>query len=113
MSSPIDLADVVRDLRDQLTKAAAESVGSSIRFNVGPIQLEFQVEVRRVAEGRGGIRFWVLDAGAKQSQEGAATQTIKLQLVPTDEISDSTLKISDKEDLPEIEEAKDANRDTG
>jgi hypothetical protein len=38
--------------------------------------------VQRTTEGRGGIRFWVLELGGHASRAGEEVQTVKLSLEP-------------------------------
>ena len=52
----IELADAVAAVRDELVEAAARGVGQAVAFTVGPIEMEFAVELRADARGRRGSR---------------------------------------------------------
>ena len=78
----IELASVIRDLRDELQRAIAVSEGEQLRFELGPIELEATVAVGRSDGGSGKLRFWVVEAGADRKRDSATTQRIKLTLAP-------------------------------
>lgn len=78
----IELADAVESVRDGLLAAAARQTGSELRFEVGEIQMEFTVEVRRDARARGGVRAWVVDAGAEAGASQARTHRVSFTLRP-------------------------------
>jgi hypothetical protein len=58
----IELADAVAAMRDELLTAAARSAGQEIAFVVGPIEMEFAVELRADATARVGFTAWVVSA---------------------------------------------------
>jgi hypothetical protein len=78
----IELASVIRDLRDELERAIAAGEGEQLRFELGPIELEATVAVDRSDGASGKVRFWVAEAGADRKKDSAATQRIKLTLAP-------------------------------
>lgn len=78
----IELASVIRDLRDELERAAVAGEGAALRFELGTIELELELVVERSAEGGGRVRFWVLELGGSQSREATSTQRVKLLLTP-------------------------------
>jgi hypothetical protein len=47
-----------------LIESVVASQGERLRFEVGEITMEFQIEVERSAEAKGGIKFWVVELGA-------------------------------------------------
>jgi hypothetical protein len=69
----IGLAETVAALRAELAAAVTAAANEEIQFPVGPVQLEFHVGVTKSAEGKGGLRFWVLELGGGGSR---ATETI-------------------------------------
>ncbi|MEV4055171.1 trypco2 family protein [Amycolatopsis sp. NPDC049688] len=71
----IELADVVASVRDELVAAAARGAGSDVEFVVGPIELEFAVEMRRDAKVKAGF------PGAK------ATRTCRSRVRPPGRLS--------------------------
>jgi hypothetical protein len=79
----VDLADAVRAIRDGLTTAAEAGEGAPLRFELGEIQMEFTVEVRRDARAKGGVRAWVVDAGAEAGAARGSTHRVAFTLKPT------------------------------
>ena len=78
----LELADVVEELRAELTRAMAAGEGQPLRFEVEDVELELTVGVEREASGKGGVRFWVFELGAEARQQSASTQTVTLTLRP-------------------------------
>lgn len=60
---PIALADAITALRAELTRSIASSTDEELRFEVGQITVEFQMEVERSTSASAGVKFWVLQAG--------------------------------------------------
>jgi hypothetical protein len=58
-------ADAAASVRDELVAAAAQDLGSEVGFVVGPIELEFAVELRHDAKGKTGFKAWVLSGDAE------------------------------------------------
>ncbi|MFI9102125.1 trypco2 family protein [Streptomyces fildesensis] len=77
-----DLKAVVRELRAQLNQAMAEGQGDAIQFELGPVELEFEVDVRRGRDLDSGLRIGVLSLGAKGSRSRGSTNRMKLVLHP-------------------------------
>ncbi|MFJ4834341.1 trypco2 family protein [Streptomyces sp. NPDC088747] len=78
----IELADMIRELRKQLTTALADGDGEAVRFELGPVEVEASVAVTREAGGDARVRLWVVDAGANGKYAHAETQRITLTLTP-------------------------------
>ncbi|GHA08860.1 hypothetical protein GCM10010372_05300 [Streptomyces tauricus] len=78
----IELADMIRELREQLTSALADGDGRMLRFELGPVEVETSVAVTREGGGDAKVRLWVVDAGASGTYGHAETQRITLTLVP-------------------------------
>ncbi|MFC8512078.1 trypco2 family protein [Streptomyces sp. NPDC057257] len=60
----IELADAVQAVRDELITAAGRSSGQDVAFEVGDIELEFSVELRKEAKGGVKVKAWLVEAGA-------------------------------------------------
>ncbi|MHC3472160.1 trypco2 family protein [Streptomyces sp. 7R007] len=69
----IELADAVQAVRDELITAAGRSSGQDVVFEVGDIELEFGVELRREVKGGAKVRAWVVEAGVDGG--GGTTRT--------------------------------------
>lgn len=78
----IELAEMIRELREQLTAALADGDGKLVRFELGPVEVEASVAVTREAGGEAKVRLWVVDAGANGKYAHAETQRITLTLTP-------------------------------
>jgi hypothetical protein len=80
----IELAELIGDLRNELTRAvAAANPPGTLRFELGPVGLEVTVAVAKEAKADAKVRFWVIEAGAEGSLSRGATQKITLTLQPT------------------------------
>ena len=87
MDSGIGLAQAVAALREELADAMGQGAGAQVQFAVGPIDLEFQIEVGREAGASGKIRFWVVEAGAEGKVSSVTTQLVKVHLEPVDAVT--------------------------
>lgn len=92
----IGLADAIKELRRELTEAVAEAQDKPIRFELGPVEMEFLLEVGRAAEADAGVRFWVVSLGGKGSVSSGSTHRVKLSLTPQDH--GGRLMVSDTEE---------------
>jgi hypothetical protein len=82
----IPLAEAISALRTQLAEAQRQGRDQEIRFEVGDVEVEFQVVVEREAEAGGKIGFRLFGLGSEATAGGkladARTQMIKLTLTP-------------------------------
>ncbi|MGW0903810.1 trypco2 family protein [Streptomyces sp. NPDC002853] len=81
----IELAEMIAQLRGELAAAmaAAQDAGDdTLRFELGPVQLEAEFAVQRSAGADGRIRFWVVEAGASGQQAHSTTHRVTLSLEP-------------------------------
>lgn len=78
----IELADAVAVLRDELVEAAARGAGQQVRFTVGPVELEFDVELREDTSVKAGFKAWVVTAEGGAGSSAARTQRVKVTLTP-------------------------------
>jgi hypothetical protein len=89
MSEPtLPLCDAIRALRAEIQAAAAAGEGETLRFELGAIDLEFQVVAKRETTGNGKISFHIFGIGAEVGGgvKGAdeRTQKVKFVLNPVD-----------------------------
>jgi hypothetical protein len=56
--------------------------GRVLTFGVGKVVLEFAGEVKTVAGGSGGVKFWVLTAEAKAERTHGAVHKVTVELLP-------------------------------
>lgn len=109
-NSSVPIALAIQSLRQELSQALKEGQGQELRFELGPVELEFQVEVSwdvgGKAAGKGGINFSIISLGeasaeveAKRSQ--GKIHTIKLTLNPkTSDGSNVRVSASDATERP-------------
>lgn len=79
---PIPLAVAVRALRGELLDAVRAGEGEPLRFALGPIELELQVQTTCEGSLETGIKFWLVSVGAKGARSSEATHTVRLSLTP-------------------------------
>jgi hypothetical protein len=78
----IGLKEAIGAVRKELNDSIQASFGEDLRFKVGEITLEFQVEVERIAEANAGIKFWVVDLSCKGSVDSTVTHKVIVPLSP-------------------------------
>lgn len=79
---PIPLASAIRALRAELLEAVRAGQGEELRFALGPVELELQVQAASERGGEVGIKFWLVSIGAKGGRSSEATHTLRLSLTP-------------------------------
>ncbi|GAA3014903.1 trypco2 family protein [Streptomyces fulvorobeus] len=89
----IELADAVESIRDQLIDAATRATGLPVAFEVGEIQMEFTLELRKEAKGGAKVRAWVVEAGADASLSAARTHRVAFTLTPRDAVTGGAWEI--------------------
>lgn len=86
----IELADAVAVLRDELLEAASRTTAAraaaagtpGLEFAVGPIELEFTVELRRDASVKAGFKAWVVSGEAAAGVAQTRTHRVAVSLTP-------------------------------
>jgi predicted exporter len=84
----LPLADMLRALRQELQTAIQEGANEALRFHINKADLEMQIAVSRDREAKGGIKIWVLSAGAKATSATKVTHTLKISLNVTSATGD-------------------------
>ncbi|WP_371675949.1 trypco2 family protein [Streptomyces sp. NBC_01276] len=97
----IELASVIRDLREELGRAIADAEGEALRFELGPIELELTVALERSGQAGAHVRFWVVESGAEAAVSAASAQRVSLALRPALVGVDTTPFISGSADAHE------------
>ncbi|MER5386730.1 trypco2 family protein [Streptomyces sp. NPDC002688] len=93
MAEEIGIAEAVEYLRAELVAAAAGS-GTGPRFEVGPVELEFSVEMRKEGKGKAGLKAWVVSADMEASVSKASVQRVKLVLTPKDTVTNGAYHVN-------------------
>ncbi|MFB0626319.1 trypco2 family protein [Streptomyces sp. AB3(2024)] len=97
----IELASVIRDLREELGRAIVAAEGEALRFELGPIELELSVALERSGRAGAKVRFWVVESDAEAAVGAASAQRISLALQPALAGSHATPFISGSADAHE------------
>jgi hypothetical protein len=97
----IPLADAIRALRSELVEAVREGADEEVRFALGPVELELQVEVSKEASGQAGIAFWLVSIGGGGKRASTTAHTVKLNLTPVDASGEDLTVSSQLESRPE------------
>jgi len=78
----VELAELIEQLRAELTVAMRAGEGADLRFEIGPVELELSVAVDKEAKPGAKIKFWVVELGADVKTASHATQRMTLILDP-------------------------------
>jgi hypothetical protein len=81
-SVAVELAELIGQLRVELTEAMRAGEGADLRFEVGPVELELTVAVDKEAKPGAKVKFWVVEFGADVKAGSSTTQRIRLTLDP-------------------------------
>lgn len=87
----VGLHEAVRAVRAELTEAMTDGRREAMKFEVGPVELEFAVEIRAEGKADGQVRLFVVTAGAQGGGSSGAAHRVKVTLNPQD--GDGPLKI--------------------
>ncbi|MEU8625858.1 trypco2 family protein [Streptomyces sp. NPDC048669] len=79
----IPLVDAVAAVRNELLAAAAQ-VGEDPRmvFAVGPVGMEFEVELRADAKAKAGFKLWAVGAETEAGVSRGRTHRVSFTLTP-------------------------------
>jgi hypothetical protein len=98
----IELADAVTAIRDELLEAAQRAAGKTLAFTVGPIEMEFAVELKKDAKAKAGFKAWVLTGDIEAGVARATTQKVKVTLTPKRHDGRELLIAGDPDDRPSV-----------
>ncbi|MGW4381453.1 trypco2 family protein [Kitasatospora sp. NPDC004531] len=90
----IELADAIEAIRLELLNASERGRGQAIQFEVGPVTLDFTVELKRDARAKGGIKAWVLSADAEAGAALTRTHKVSVTLTPRNAETGGSVDIS-------------------
>ncbi|MFI8350408.1 trypco2 family protein [Streptomyces sp. NPDC085596] len=79
----IPLVDAVAAVRDELLEAA-ERAGNDpqVVFAVGPVEMEFEVELRADAKAKAGFKLWAVGAETEAGVSRGRTHRVSFTLTP-------------------------------
>lgn len=78
----IGLQEAIAALRSELIESIVASQGEGLRFEVGEIMMEFQIELEHSAEAKSGIKFWVVELGAGGTTKDKNVHKVVIPLKP-------------------------------
>lgn len=78
----IGLQQAIAALREELIDSINSSQQEALRFEVGEITMEFQIEVERSMEVKGGIKFWVVEFGTGGVAKNKDVHKVVIPLKP-------------------------------
>ncbi|MGK8488252.1 trypco2 family protein [Nocardia barduliensis] len=90
----IDLAETVEALRAELRKAVLAGEDTEIQFPVTGVQVEFQVGIKKTADGKAGLKFWVVELGTGGGYAAESVQKVILNFGPPVDRSGAPIKIA-------------------
>ncbi|MGW7363104.1 trypco2 family protein [Streptomyces sp. NPDC054841] len=96
----VGLAEAVRGVRAELQAAMAAGQGEPLQFEVGPVELEFAVDVRKEKAGDATAKVFVLSLGGRTSRATADSHRMKITLQPTDAQGNPAKVSSQVDELP-------------
>ena len=99
-ATEIPLAEMIETLRQELELAQIHGVARPVAFGVEKVELELKIAISRKAKGEGGIKFWVLSAGATAEGGRESVHTFKLTLSPLDAETKKRLEVASVSNLP-------------
>ncbi|WP_017573781.1 trypco2 family protein [Nocardiopsis halotolerans] len=78
------LTDAVQTLRDELTEAVkeAETENPDITFDVGPVQMEFEVQFRFDGKAKSKVAAWIVSGEAEAGMSRIRTHRVSFTLTP-------------------------------
>jgi hypothetical protein len=78
----VQLAEAISELRREIRDAMETAQDEALRFRLGLVELELQVELGRETSGKGGLKAWVVEFGGEIRATNTSTHTVKLSLQP-------------------------------
>jgi hypothetical protein len=90
----VGLAEALGQLRHELETALVTAPNPRIRFELGPVELEFTADVKKTGGLDGGVRWGILSFGAKGERVGESGHRLKLVLQPKDVLTDANAEVS-------------------
>jgi NTP-dependent ternary system trypsin peptidase co-occuring protein len=79
---PLELAEAIEVVRRELLTAYRAGQASEMPFEVGPVQLEFNISVVKERSVEGGVKAWVIAAGSSATRSLETGHRVTLTLTP-------------------------------
>lgn len=94
------LADAISAVRAELDLAMDNGRGHRISFRTGPVEMEFNVDVRKDGEARARVMVLPWSAEGKAGYAAGTTSRLKITLQPVDEDGADQKITADSEERP-------------
>jgi hypothetical protein len=78
----VSLAEAIGELRRELTASVASGQDQEIGFEVGEVLVELSLAMEREVGGKGGVKFWVVNAEGSARTGRAVTHRLTVPLTP-------------------------------
>ncbi|MEU6165204.1 trypco2 family protein [Streptomyces tanashiensis] len=95
----IELADAIQSVRDQLVTAATRATGQAVAFEVGDIEMEFTIELRKEVKAGGKVKAWVVEAGADATRTRGETHRVSFTLKPRNSATGGSWLVGNEDGL--------------
>lgn len=82
MEGAVELADMIWQLRSELSRAMWGGEGKDLRFKAESVELELTIGVEKASEPGARLKFWIFDAGTSRRNTTMNTQLVRLRLHP-------------------------------
>lgn len=94
----LDLADAVGLLRAQIEQAQQRAHAAGVRFAVGEVSVEFELELARTRGAEGELRFGIAALRGAGGRTARGTHRVSLTLQPRLADSGREVEIGDREE---------------
>jgi len=78
----IDLKTAIAALRSELIGSFLASQNEPVRFEIGEIAMQFQLEIEQSTEAKGSLKFWVVEGSFGGAAKEKNTHTLTIPLKP-------------------------------
>ncbi|WP_239336703.1 trypco2 family protein [Frankia sp. CiP3] len=92
----VELSDAIGAVRRELATARLAGAGEPVRFGLGPVELEFALEVTQNGQGEAGVRLGVVTLGGKGGRSSGTTHRLTVTLHPLDSAG-GPLEVADED----------------
>jgi hypothetical protein len=93
------LKDAVTALRQDLIESIAAAQGENLKFEVGEIIMEFQIEIEQSVSGNGNIKCWVVEMGTESVGKDKSVHKVTIPLKPVRSDGQPVLTGSNKQSV--------------
>ncbi len=91
----VGLAEAVEQVRSELEVAINRGAASSVAFEAGPVEMEFDVAFSASGGGDAALRVWVVNVTARGDVNRTTTNRLKITLQPVDRKTGTKALIGD------------------